>query len=159
MRKRDSDVSKFEPQALKQRLWVTLMTTTDTLCTYPKLRTWHPDDGHQDDGNKDKEGISNALKEEWHDTRSVNTRETALRRDASDVEEAAQDEDNTATRGKLRDSGSLEDSDTEDFSQPETVILWSNRTGQSPDGGHEQGMFHNFLEKSRSILQLLRVKM
>ena len=40
-----------------------------------------------------------------------------MRRDASDVEEAALDEESTATRGSLRDSDSLEDSETEDFSQ------------------------------------------
>ena len=40
-----------------------------------------------------------------------------MRRDASDVEEAALDEVSTATRGSLRDSESLEDSETEDFSQ------------------------------------------
>ena len=47
----------------------------------------------------------------------MNTQETTLRRDASDVEEAALDEESTATRGSLRDSESLEDSETEDFSQ------------------------------------------
>ena len=46
----------------------------------------------------------------------MNTQETALRRDASDVEEAELDEKSTATRGSLRDSESLEDSETEDFS-------------------------------------------
>ena len=51
----------------------------------------------------------------------MNTQETTLKRDASDVEEAALDEESTATRGSLRDSESLEDSDTEDFSQSETV--------------------------------------
>ena len=47
----------------------------------------------------------------------MNTQETTLRRDASDVEEAALDEESTATRGSLRDSESLEYSETEDFSQ------------------------------------------
>ena len=58
---------------------------------------------------------SRAIKEEWHDVESVNTQETKLSRDASDVEEAALYEEATATRGSLRDSESLEDSETEDF--------------------------------------------
>ena len=78
---------------------------------------WHPDNGHQDDGNKEEQGASTAIKEEGHDAESVNTQEKTLRRDASDVEEAALDEESTATRGSLRDSESLEDSETEDFSQ------------------------------------------
>ena len=47
----------------------------------------------------------------------MNTQETTLRRDASDVEEAALDDDSTATRGSLRDSELLEDSGTKDSSQ------------------------------------------
>ena len=86
-----------------------------------QLGIWHPDDGHQDDGNKEEHGTSTAIKEEWHDAERVNTQETTLRRDASDVEEAALDEGSTAARGSHRDSESLEDSDTEDFSQLETV--------------------------------------
>ena len=82
-----------------------------------QLGIWHPDDGHQDDGNKEEQGTSTAIKNEWHDAERVNTQETTLRRDASDVEEAALDEESTATRGSLRDSESLEDSETEDFSQ------------------------------------------
>ena len=82
-----------------------------------QLGIWHPDDGHQDDGNKEEQGTSTAIKEEWHYAESVNTQETTLRRDASDVEEAALDEESTATRGSLRDSESLEHSETEDFSQ------------------------------------------
>ena len=78
---------------------------------------WHPDDGHQEDGNKEEQGTSTAIKEEWHDAESMNTQETTLRPDGSDVEEAALDEESTATRGSLRDSESLEDKETEDFSQ------------------------------------------
>ena len=81
-----------------------------------QLEIWHPDDGHQDDGNKEEQGTSTAIKEEWHVAESVNTQETTLRRDASDFEEAALDEESTAKRGSLRDSESLEDSETEDFS-------------------------------------------
>ena len=51
-----------------------------------QLGIWHPDDGHRDDGNKKEQVTSNATKEEWHDADSVNTQETTLRRDASDVE-------------------------------------------------------------------------
>ena len=86
-----------------------------------QLGIWHSDDGHQDDGNKEEQGTSTAIKEEWHDAESVNTVETAMTRDASDVEEAALDEESTATRESLRDSESLENSETEDFSQPETI--------------------------------------
>ena len=68
-----------------------------------QLGIWHPDDGHQDDDNKEQQGTSTAIKEEWHDAESVNTQKTTLRRDASDVEEAALDEKSTATRGSLRD--------------------------------------------------------
>ena len=82
-----------------------------------QLGIWHPDDGNQDDGNKEEQGTSTAIKEEWHDVESVNTQKTTLRRDASDVEEVAVDVESTATRGSLRDSETLEDSETEDFSQ------------------------------------------
>ena len=37
-----------------------------------QLGIWHPNDGHQDNGNKGKQGRS-AIKEEWHDAESVNT--------------------------------------------------------------------------------------
>ena len=69
-----------------------------------QLGIWHPDDGHQDDGNKEEQGTSTAIKKEWHDAESVNNQETTLRRDASDVDKAALDEKSTATRGSLRDS-------------------------------------------------------
>ena len=82
-----------------------------------QLGIWHPDDGYQDDGNKEEQGTSTAKKEEWHDAESMNTKKTTLRRDASDFEEAVLDEESTATRGSLRDSESLEESETEDFSQ------------------------------------------
>ena len=78
-----------------------------------QLGIWHPDDGRQDDGNKEEQGSSTAIKEEWYDAESVNVQEATLRRDASNVEEAALDEECTATRGIPRDSESLEDSDTE----------------------------------------------
>ena len=53
----------------------------------------------------------------------MNTQETTLRQEASDVGETALDEGSTATRGSHRDSESMEDSDTEDFSQLETAGL------------------------------------
>ena len=61
----------------------------------------------------------------------MNTQETTLRRDASDVDEAALDEESTAARGSLRDSASLEDSDTEDFSQSETVGFFKETLEQA----------------------------
>ena len=64
-----------------------------------------------------EQGTSTAIKEEWHDAESVNTQKPTMRRDASDVEEAALDEESTATRGSIRDSESLEDSERKDFSQ------------------------------------------
>ena len=54
-------------------------------------------------------------KKQWHDAESVNTQETTLRRDSPDVEEAALDEEYTATRASLRHSESMQDSDTGDF--------------------------------------------
>ena len=36
-----------------------------------QLGIWHPGDGHQDDGNKEEQGTSNAITEEWHGTESV----------------------------------------------------------------------------------------
>ena len=86
-----------------------------------QLGIWHPDDGHQDDGKKGEQGTPTAIKEEWHDAESVNIRKTTMKQDALHVEEAALNEESTATRGSLRDSESLEDSETEDFSQSETV--------------------------------------
>ena len=86
-----------------------------------QLETWHPDDGPHDFGNKEEQGTSTAITEEWHGAESVNTQETTLRRDASDVEEGALNEESTAARGSQRDSESLEDSDTEEFSQLEAV--------------------------------------
>ena len=55
-----------------------------------QLGIWHPDDGHLDN-NRERQGTSTAIKEEWHDAGSVNTQETTLRQEASDVEEAALD--------------------------------------------------------------------
>ena len=112
-----------------------------------QLGIWHPDDGHQDDGNKEEQGTSTATKEEWHDAESVNTQETTPRRDA--------------TRGSLRDSESLEDSETEDFSQ--TVGFFEEALEQAdraePRRGTRARMFRSFLEKSGPILLLLRVTM
>ena len=96
-----------------------------------QLGIWHPDDGHQDDGNREKQGTSTAIKEEWHDAKSVNTQVTTLRQDAPDVEEAVLDEESTATRGSLRDSESMEDSETEDFSQSDTVGLFEEPLKQA----------------------------
>ena len=56
-----------------------------------------------------------------HDAESVNKQETILIRDASDVEEAALGAESTAKWASLRESELMEDSDTEDFSQSETV--------------------------------------
>ena len=70
-------------------------------------KIWHPDDGYQNDGNKEQQGTSTAIKEEWHDAESVNRQPATLRRDASVVEEAALDKESTATRGSLWDAKSL----------------------------------------------------
>ena len=32
-----------------------------------QLRIWHPDDGHQDNDNKEEQDTYTAIKEEWHD--------------------------------------------------------------------------------------------
>ena len=68
-----------------------------------RLGFWHPGDDHQYTGKKEEQGTSTAIKEERHVTESVNTHETTLRQDDSDVEEAALDEESTATRGSLGD--------------------------------------------------------
>ena len=94
--------------------------TAERLDEWSELGIWHPDDGNQDDDNRERQDTSTAIKEEWHDAGSVSTQETTLRQEASDVGETALDEGSTATRGSQRDSESLEDSDTEDFSQLET---------------------------------------
>ena len=44
-----------------------------------KLEIWHPDDGHQDDGDKEQQCIFTAIKEERHNAESVNTQESTLR--------------------------------------------------------------------------------
>ena len=96
-----------------------------------QLGIWHPDDGHPDDGNKEEQGTSTAIKEEWRDAESVNTQETTLRRDASDFEEAALVEESTATRGSVRYSESLEYNETEDLSQSETVGFFEEALEQA----------------------------
>ena len=73
--------------------------------------------GHSNWGSGTAITGDTAIKEEWHYAESVNTQETTLRRDASDVEEAAPDKESTATRGNLRGPESLEYRETEDFSQ------------------------------------------
>ena len=60
----------------------------------------------------------------------MNTQETTLRQEASDVGGTALDKGSTATRGSHRDSESLEDSDTEDFSQLETVRAQTRDTSK-----------------------------
>ena len=90
----------------------------------PLLKIWHPDGGHQEDYNKEEQGTSTAIKEEWRDAESVNTQEKTLIRDTSDVEEAALDEKSTATIGSLRDSEWLQDSDTEVFSVRDSWPFW-----------------------------------
>ena len=86
-------------------------------------------------------------------TESANTQETTMRQDASDVEEAALDEESTATRGSLRDSESLETSETEDFSRSETVGFFEDALEQadrqSPDEGHEQKNVPQFFWRSQ----------
>ena len=145
MSKRDKDVSKLEPQALKGMFlgytegdngylvhipntpkWAqSLSTQTPDLLDEgsQQLGIWRPNDGHQGDGNKEEQVTSTAIKEEWNDLDSVKTQETKLRRDASYVEEAAPDEECTAAGGILRYPESLEDSDIEDFPVRDSWIL------------------------------------
>ena len=115
-----------------------------------QLGICHPDDGLQDDGNKKEQGTSTALKDEWHDAESVNTQETTLRRDASNVETAALDEESTATRGSLRDSESLEDIETNDFSQSETVGCFEEALEQLDRAEPRRGT------QARNVPQFLR---
>ena len=62
----------------------------------------------------------------------MNTQEKTLRRDSLDVHEVELDEESNATKGSLRDSESLEDSDTGEFSQSETVGFFEEALEQ-PD--------------------------
>ena len=82
----------------------------------------------------------------------MNTQETTLRQDASDVEEAALDEESTATRGSLRYSESLEDSETEDFSQTVGLFEEALEHRAKPRRGTRARNFLQFLEKSGLIL-------
>ena len=113
-----------------------------------KIGIWHSDDGRQDDGNIKEQGISTAIKEEWHGAESVNTHETTMRRDASDVEEATLDEESTATRGIFRDSESLEYSESEEFSQSETVGFFEEVLEQADRAEPRQG------SRARNVPQL-----
>ena len=61
--------------------------TADLLDDGSQLGIWHPDDGHQDDDNRERQDTSTAIKEEWHDAGSVNIQETTVRQEASDVGE------------------------------------------------------------------------
>ena len=72
--------------------------TSDLLEGSQQIGILHPDGGHQDDGNKKEQGTSTSIKEKWHDEESVNTQETTLRRDASDVEEAALNEESMSNK-------------------------------------------------------------
>ena len=93
--------------------------------------------------------------EEWHDAESVNTQETTLRGDYSDAEEAALDEKSISTRRRLRESESLEDSDTEDFSQSETVGFTKKALEQDraePRRGTPAGIILQFFGEVRSYL-------
>ena len=75
-----------------------------------------------------------------------------MRRDASDVEEAALDDESTATGGNLRDLESLEDSEIEDFSLSETVGFFEQALEEANRAerrrGTRAGIFRNFLEQS-----------
>ena len=104
-----------------------------------QLGIWHSDDGHQNDCNKEEQGTSTAIKEEWYDAESVTTQGTTLRGDASDVEEATLDEESTASRGSPRYSESLEDSDTEVFSQSETVGFFEEALEQADRADPRRG--------------------
>ena len=49
-----------------------------------KLGSWHPYDGHQDQGNNERQGKSTAKKQRWRNAAQKRT----LWQDAADVEEA-----------------------------------------------------------------------
>ena len=44
-----------------------------------QLGICYPDDGLQNDGNKEEQGTSTPIKEERHDAESVNTQETTMK--------------------------------------------------------------------------------
>ena len=69
------------------------------------------------------------VKEEWHDAEKP--QEATLRRESPDVEEAAIDEGSTTTIENFRYLESLEDSDTEDFSQSEKIGFYEEPLEQA----------------------------
>ena len=71
-----------------------------------QLWIWHPGDGHQDDGNKEKQATSTAINKEYNEAETVNKQEPTLSRDTLDVVERALVEESNATRGSLRNSES-----------------------------------------------------
>ena len=86
-----------------------------------------------------KQDTSTAILVEWLDAENQNTQETTLIRDASDTEKAALDEVFSSTRGIIIDSESLEDSDTEDFSESETVGFAEEALEQADSAEHWRG--------------------
>ena len=66
-----------------------------------QLAIKHPDDGHQDDGNEAKQGMSTAINKQLRDPESLNSQDTILRRAAREFNEATLDEGPKETRGSL----------------------------------------------------------
>ena len=126
MSKRDKDVGKLEPKALEGKFVGYTEGDNGYLVYVPKARKvaavrdviiMESEGGVtatgvvntqmmviKNDVKKEEQGTSIAKKEEWNDAESLNTQKTTLRRDASDVEEAALDEEFTATRASLRNN-------------------------------------------------------
>ena len=94
--------------------------------------------------------------EEFRDAESVNTQETTLERDASDVEVAALDKESTAIRGSLSDWSFWEtvtQKTSHSHRQLESLKRhWNKQTGKSANTENYQENFRNVLEKSGPIL-------
>ena len=115
-----------------------------------QLGIWHSDDGPQNDGNKEEHGTSTAIKEDWHDAENVNTQETTVRRDPQMLRKQhwmknlLQQEGVSVTRSHWKTVKRRTSSSQRQMAS--WKMHWRKLTGQSPDEGHEQGMFRSFLE-------------
>ena len=142
MRKRDRDVRKLEPKALEVKFvgytegenrYLVYVPKTHKVAVVRDVIIKESEVGSIPDNTETPDLLDEWSQQLgiWHDAESVNTQETTLRRDASIVEQAAPDEESTATSGSVRDSDSLEDIDTEDFSQSETVGFFEEALEQA----------------------------
>ena len=101
-------------------------------------------------------------RKDLHDAENLKTQIRAMRRDASDVQEATQDEEFIAVRRvsetKIHWSRVTQKTSHSLRHLASMKMHWSKFTGKSPDEGQEQEMFRLFW-RNHPILQRLRVTM